>query len=597
MDAYQRKLLQVAKQRLQNASKTVHPIRLTPLVRQYLPKDFQLTGWSSIQPYLEELENRPLPDRDALIRWLQDWSELDAVVDEDISWRQIRVSQDTANREYEEAYRQFYQQIVPLLQEYAHRFREKLVNCPFVDQLDKRKFDPFLRQTRNAIALFRPENIPLQTELAILQQKFGQYTGALTVQMQGQELTLPQAARFLEQADRALREEAFVQIARARLRVVDQLDDLFDQLIEKRHRLAIQAGFPDYRAYRFRELNRFDYTPVDCEAFHEAVEKHILPLQEKILEKKQRELGLTVLRPWDVDATPPGMEALHPFKTVDELIDRTLKCLARVDETFSGVLVAMQRAGRLDLESRKNKAPGGFNCSLAESGLPFIFMNASGQWQDVVTLIHETGHAVHAVLTHDLPLQAFKAYPMEIAELASMSMELFSMSAWDSYFQNPRDLHRAKRQQVERIISLLPWIATIDAFQHWIYTHPKHTRTQRQEAWLQILNRFSTGQVDWTGWESYRAVSWQKQLHLFEAPFYYMEYGIAQLGAVAMWQAYTRYPELAIKRYKQALRLGNTRSLPELYQEAGIRFDFSPDYIKQLSSFLDQQLAFVHART
>ena len=571
------------------------PVQLRPFTRHYLPKDFQLTALSSIQPYLQELDKRALPNLDALMRWLHDLSELEAVVDEDISWRQIRVSQDTANREYEEAYRQFYQEIAPVLQQYAQRFREKLVSCPFVEQLDERMFGPFLRQTRNAIALFRPENIPLQTELAMLQRKFGQYTGALTVQLQGQEFTLPQAARFLEQSDRALREEAFVQIARARMRVVDQLDALFDQLIEKRHQLAVQAGFPDYRAYRFRELNRFDYTPTDCEAFHEAVEKHLLPLNARILEKKRQELGLAVLRPWDVDAPPPGREALHPFQTAEELVDRTLQCLDRVDETFSGVLMAMQRAGRLDLESRKNKAPGGFNCSLAETGLPFIFMNASGQWQDVVTLIHETGHAVHAVLTHDLPLQAFKEYPMEIAELASMSMELFSMQAWDVYFQQPEEIHRARRQQVERIITLLPWIATIDAFQHWIYTHPHHTRAQRQEAWLQNLNRFSTGQVEWSGWEAYRAISWQKQLHLFEVPFYYIEYGIAQLGAVAMWQAYSSNPEQAIQHYKQALRLGNTRTLPELYREAGIAFDFSPAYIQTLAGFLGEELEKVYA--
>jgi len=571
------------------------PVELTPHARHYLPKDFQLTTLSTIQPYLQELETRALGSLDALMQWLYDLSELEAAVDEDISWRQIRVSQDTANHEYEEAYRQFYQEIAPVLQQYAQRFRQKLVNCPFVDQLDKRMFGPFLRQTRNAIALFRPENIPLQTELAMLQRKYGQYTGSLTVELQGQELTLPQAARLLEHSDRKLREEAFVKIAQARLGITDSLDELFDQLIEKRHRLAIQAGFPDYRSYRFPELNRFDYTPADCEAFHEAVEKHLLPLVARIQEKKRQELGLPVLRPWDVDATPPGMDALHPFETTDELIARTLQCLDQVDESFSGVLYTMQQAGRLDLESRKNKAPGGFNCSLAETGLPFIFMNASGQWQDVVTLIHETGHAVHAVLTHELPLQAFKEYPMEVAELASMSMELFSMHAWDVYFQRPEDVNRARRQQLERIITLLPWIATIDAFQHWIYTHPNHTPEERRQAWIHVLNRFSTGQVDWTGWEHYRAVSWQKQLHLFEVPFYYIEYGIAQLGAVALWRAFTHDSKQTVLQYTQALRLGNTRPLPELYQEAGIAFDFSPAYIRTLANFLEAELERVYA--
>ncbi|MCL6524473.1 MAG: M3 family oligoendopeptidase [Thermoflavifilum sp.] len=564
-------------------------VMISPLVRQYLPYHFRLNSLSDLEPYLQDLEQRTLGSVNELISWLHDLSELEAVVDEDISWRQIHVSQDTSNEAYLQAYQLFYQDIAPVLQQYAQRFRKKLVACPFVDQLD-RQFEPFLRQTRNAISLFKEENIPLQTELAMLQRQYGQYTGGLTVKLQGQELTLPQAARFLEQANRAIREEAFQHIAQVRLGVQEQLDDLFDQMLEKRHRLALQAGFADYREYRFRELNRFDYTPADCEAFHVAVEKHVMPLVARIQEKKRQELNLPVLKPWDTDAVPEGSQPLHPFDRVEELVQKTISCLSRVDRFFGEVLSEMQRRGHLDLESRKNKAPGGFNCSLAEQGLPFIFMNASGQWQDVVTLVHETGHAVHAVLSHPLQLQAFKEYPMEIAELASMSMELFSMQAWEVYFSNEDDLQHARRLQIERIIGLLPWIATIDAFQHWLYTHPGHSRVQRQQAWLQTLDRFSTGLVDWSGWEQYRAISWQKQLHLFEVPFYYIEYGIAQLGAIAMWKAYEQNPKQTLNQYQCALQLGNTRSLPELYREAGIRFDFSPEYISALAQFLHNQL-------
>ncbi|MBX5439512.1 MAG: M3 family oligoendopeptidase [Thermoflavifilum sp.] len=567
---------------------------IQPLVRHYLPADFQLQGLSSLQPYLQELETRPIPDLEALHRWLADLSELEAAVDEDISWRQIRVSQDTSHQAYAAAYQQFYREIAPVLQQYAQRFRQKIISCPFTDQLGATYF-PFLRQTRNAVALFREENIPLQNELALLQRKYGQITGSLTVVVQGQELTLPQAARFLEQSDRNLREEAFIRIANARLSIQQELDELFDQLLEKRHQMAQQAGYPDYRAYRFRELNRFDYTPADCEAFHEAISRYILPLVARVQEKKQTELGLSALQPWDTDAMPPGVEPLRPFTQAEELVQKTLACLERVDPRFAWVLAEMHRQGHLDLESRKHKAPGGFNCALAEKGLPFIFMNASGQWQDVVTLIHETGHAVHAVLAHSLPLQAFKEYPMEIAELASMSMELFSMHAWEVYVHHPEELRLARRQQLERIITLLPWIATIDAFQHWLYTHPGHSREARRQAWLQVLDRFSTGKVDWSGWEHYRAISWQKQLHLFEVPFYYIEYGIAQLGAVALRRAFTRDPQQTLQRYMQALQLGNTRTLPELYREAGIAFDFSPEYVRSLAGFLETELEEIYA--
>lgn len=250
----------------------------------------------------------------------------------------------------------------------------------------------------------------------------------------------------------------------------------------------------------------------------------------------------------------------------------------------------MKSLDHLDLESRKGKAPGGYNCPLAESGAPFIFMNAAGQMHDVTTMVHEGGHAIHSFLSHHLELTGFKEYPMEIAEVASMAMELFSMDHWDSFFENPADLKRAKEQQLERVITIFPWIAIVDKFQHWVYEHPAHTHEERTTAWTTILNEFKDDVIDYSGLENFRSNAWQRQLHLFEVPFYYIEYGIAQLGAIGMWMQYKQNKELALNNYCNALKLGGTKTLPDLYKTAGLLFDFSPEKIKGLMDFVNNEM-------
>ena len=354
--------------------------------------------------------------------------------------------------------------------------------------------------------------------------------------------------------------------------------------------MALNAGFENYRNYKFRELGRFDYTPEDCFKFHEAVKEHILPLQKMLVENRKQRLGLDVMRPWDGDAEPVGTQPLRPFETGKELSDKAIDVFDKLGSYFSGCLTTMVNMNRMDLESRKGKAPGGYNCPLAETGVPFIFMNAAGTVGDLITMMHEGGHAVHSFLSHELPLSAFKEYPMEIAELASMSMELFSMEHWDVFFSDKNELHRAQMDEMERVISVLPWIATIDKYQHWLYTHPGHTEEERRTEWMNILNEFSTGVTDWTGFEEYRSYFWQKQLHLYEVPFYYIEYGIAQLGAIAMWRQYRNNKEQTLENYKKALSLGYTKTLKELYDTAGIKFDFSPAYVAELGSFVKDRL-------
>ncbi|MBA4140510.1 MAG: M3 family oligoendopeptidase [Segetibacter sp.] len=560
------------------------------LERNFIPGDFVVTDWSALEPYFKNLIERPIDRREDLEQWLKDMSELEAVVSEDACWRQIRMTCDTTDKALEEAFTFFCMQIQPQLQPYADKLNRKLIACPFTNELDKEEYFTYLRNVRKSIELFREENIPLQAELSVMQQQYGQIAGRMTIEVKGQEYTLQQAAKFLEDHDRSLREEVYRKINERRLQDTDQLNDLYNKLIEKRHQVAKNAGFENYRDYKFAELGRFDYTKQDCYNFHEAVKLHVLPLVEKIYAKKKQKLGLDTLRPWDTEAEPKGVQPLNPFKTGEELTAKTIKCFELLNPFFADCLRKMKELGHLDLESRKGKAPGGYNCPLAESGAPFIFMNAAGQMHDVTTMVHEGGHAIHSFLSHRLSLSAFKEYPMEIAEVASMAMELFSMNFWSEFFDKEEDLKRAKEHQLERTISIFPWIATIDKFQHWVYENPAHTLEERTEKWMEILNEFSTGSIDYSGLEEYRKIGWQRQLHLFEVPFYYIEYGIAQLGAIGMWKQFQGDKEQALKNYINALSLGGTKTLPALYEAAGLEFNLSPDYIKSLMDFVKGEM-------
>ena len=558
--------------------------------RTFLPADFAVTDWSSLEPFFKELLEREITDKAVMEQWLQDQSELEAAVSEDACWRQIRMTCDTENKVLEEAFNFFCMQIQPQIQPMADALNKKLMASPLLNSLEKEKYHTYLRSIRKSIDLFREENIPLQAEMAVLQQRFGQITGAMMVTVNGVEYTLQQAAKFLENGDRTLREEVYKKIQERRLQDKQKLDELYDKLITLRNKEAQNAGFENYRDYRFKELGRFDYTKEDCYKFHDAVKMHVLPLVNEIYKKKKEKLGLDVLRPWDMDAEPEGTQPLRPFTTADELLKKSIDCFNRLSPFFGQCLVKMQELQHLDLESRKGKAPGGYNCPLAESGAPFIFMNAAGQMNDVTTMVHEGGHAVHSFLAHPLPLNGFKEYPMEIAEVASMAMELFSMDHWESFFENDKDLLRAKQHQLERVISIFPWIAVIDKFQHWIYEHPTHTQKERTTAWMNVLNEFQDDVVDYSGLENYRSNAWQRQLHLFEVPFYYIEYGIAQLGAIGMWMQFKENKELALDNYCNALALGATKTLPELFKTAGLEFDFSPEKIKVLMDFVKAEM-------
>ncbi len=423
-----------------------------------------------------------------------------------------------------------------------------------------------------------------------MQQQFGVISGKMTVVVNGKEYTLQQAAKFLEDPDRNLREEVYRKVNDRRLQDKNELNKLFTTLIEKRNKVAENAGFKNYRDYRFVELGRFDYSKEHCYQFHEAVKLHVMPLVNKLYENKKKKISVDTLRPWDIDAEPEGTQPLRPFKTGEELVEKTIACFNELDPFFADCIRTMKKMKHLDLESRKGKAPGGYNMPLIESGAPFIFMNAAGQLDDVTTMVHEGGHAVQSFLTHDLELSGFKEYPTEIAEVASMAMELFSMDHWHVFFDDKEELRRAKEQQLERVITIFPWIATIDKFQHWVYENPDHTEEQRAGKWIEILDEFTSPVLDFSGLEEYRRYGWQRQLHLYEVPFYYIEYGIAQLGAIGLWKQYKQNKKAALSNYIKALDLGGTKTLPELFNAAGLEFDFSPSYINELMLFVKKEM-------
>jgi len=557
--------------------------------RTYIPEGFEIK-WESLEPLYTELRDREINSVADLEKWLHDRSEVEAALEEDFAWRYIRMTCDTNSEELLQKFQYFATEIEPKIAPYSNELNKKLVASEWVDKLDADKYFIYLRGVKKSLELFREENIPLQTEIQVEQQKYQSITGSMSVHIGDKEFTLEQASVFLKDTDRAKRQEVWEKITERRLQDKDKLDRLFDKLRELRHKVALNADFENFRDYMFQALGRFDYTPQDCYAFHEAIEKEIVPILREQAEKRKEALQLETLKPWDLDVDVSGKPALKPFNSGEELIDKSIQCFSNISRYLGERLEIMKDNKLFDVESRKGKAPGGYNYPLSETGAPFIFMNSANTFRDLTTMVHEGGHAVHTFLTADLELNDFKHCPSEVAELASMSMELISMDSWDVYFDNEEDLKRAKRDQLFDVLKTLPWVAVVDQFQHWIYTNPNHTDAQRTEAWLQIYEPFGAGFADWSGHKQAEKNLWQKQLHIFEVPFYYIEYGMAQLGAIAVWKNYKENPEKGLQQYLDALKLGYTKTIKEIYETAGIKFDFSADYVKELAEFVKEEM-------
>lgn len=558
--------------------------------RIFIAEDLTINKWEDIQPYFNSLLEEEINTYYAYQFWLKKNSELEAVLEEDMAWRYINMTIDTTDEEAAVRYKTFVTEINPKISELSNLLNQKLVDSPFKAELTEEADIIYLKKVQTAIDLFREENIPLQSEAQTKAQEYSGVIGAQLITYKGEEITSQQAAKHLKDPDREVRKEVYDLLFERKRQDNEQLEDIFDELIRLRHQIAVNAGFKNFRDYKFKAMNRFDYNVQDCLDFHASVEKYIVPIYRKINQEKLEKFGFDKFKPYDTSADPEGKEPLKPFEGGEELLNKTINIFDKIDPYFSDCLSTMKEMGHLDLESKKGKAPGGYNYPLYEIGIPFIFMNAAGSARDVITMIHEGGHAVHSFLTKDLELTAYKSFPSEVAELASMSMELLSMKYWEEFYGTGDDLRRAKKEHLESIIMVLPWVATIDAFQHWIYEKHDHTREERKAKWIELGKRFGTGLTDWEGYEEARDYAWHKQLHLFEVPFYYIEYGFSQLGALGVWKNSLSDEQEAISKYKAGLSLGYTKDIKSIYSEAGVKFDFSAEYISDLSDMIVNQL-------
>lgn len=560
--------------------------------RRYLPSDFTVTTWDALKPYYEELLSRKISSASELYTWYLDRSEFESAISEDLGWRYIKMTCDTTNEEIKNNFNYFVSELQPAMAPYSNQLDTKALEDPFLKDLkDKEGFDIVIKLLEKDKSIYREENIPIFSEIEQTAHQFGTISGAMTVTVDGKEITMQQASDYLLQTDRSKREEVWKKINERRYQEKETLDTLYTTLIGLRHTAALNAGYKNFRDYMFTAMGRFDYTPADCYAFHEAIKTEVVPILNTLAEERKAALKLDSLKPWDLSVNYFGDTPLKPFKDADDLTEKTIECFSKLDSYTAQCIATMKKMGHLDLMSRKGKAPGGYNYPLDETGVPFIFMNATQSLRDLVTMVHEGGHALHSFLDADLELNVFKHPTSEVAELASMSMELMSMEHWDIFFPNPKDLARAKREHLESVLQTMPWVATIDLFQHTIYQKPEHTLAEREEMWKTSFYPFSNNTTDWSGFEAYRLNAWQKQLHLFEVPFYYIEYGMAQLGAIAVWRNYKKDPAKGYELYKQALALGYKKSIPEVYKAAGIKFDFSKEYIKELMDFVKVELA------
>ncbi|MFA5864058.1 MAG: M3 family oligoendopeptidase [Phycisphaerae bacterium] len=558
--------------------------------RTFVPENANLSNKDQVVSLYEKLLARGINSAGELEGWLTDLSELESALDQEYSILNIRMTCQTDDPVRADSYKKFVETVLPAVKPVADKVNRKYLAERQRFELDKKRFEVYDRDARVDAEMFRKENVPLQTQLDLLSQEYQTVCGAMMVNFQGRERTLQQMSKFLYEPDRPLRESAWQATVERRLREKDRLEEIFDKMVSLRDQVAANTGCKNYVEYKFRAGHRFDYTPADCKTYHAAVARLVVPVYQEILKKRRRTMELETLRPWDTSVDPKGRPALKPFEKVDELIAGVNKIFDRIDPELGLQFKMIDQLGLLDLDSRKGKAPGGYQSTLAEARKPFIFMNAVGLGGDVETLLHEGGHAFHSLAAADEPLYPYRHAPLEFCEVASMGMELLGQEHLEIFYK-PEELQRTRFEHLEGVIQLLPWVACVDSFQHWIYENPRHDRDQRTQKWLEIHNRFMGGVIDWTSLTEQQKYLWHRQLHIFECPFYYIEYGIAQLGALQLWVRAKRNPRTALADYRKALTLGGSRPLPELFTAAGLTFDFSEKTIAPLMDAVLEELA------
>ncbi len=553
--------------------------------------DIDPRQWETFQPYFDALQKADI-SYEGRRAWLDDWSNLLCLLSEAINWIYIQKTIDTTNEEVERAFLDYIENVSPQLAIVDQSLKERLLELELDDMPD---MGLVLRNFRNEVDLFREENVPIRTELAKLENEYDKLTGNLSTDWDGAEMNLNQLNALLKDKNRATREQAWQAMMTLWHTRRDELNQLYSDMLGLRRQLAENADLSDYRAYAFREMGRFDYTPEDCFTFHKAIETAVVPAARRIYEKKRQRLGLDVLRPWDVDVDTSAAPPLKPFQKQDELVQGSLNILNQVDPVLGRYFATMAEENLLDLETRQGKALGGYCTTLRLRKRPFIFMNGVGIHDDVQTLLHEAGHAFHSFESTKLPLVWQADAPMEFCEVASMSMELMAapyLTQEFGGFYSPSEAARARIEHLEGIITFLPYMAVVDAFQHWVYTHPDEAADAAacDKTWDDLWLRFMPA-VDWTGLEEIRMSGWHRKLHIFTVPFYYIEYGMAQIGALQVWQNAIQDEETAVVKYCNALALGGTQTLPELFTVAGADFRFDTSLLSELVALIEKTIS------
>lgn len=558
--------------------------------RSFVSDIVDLKDVNSVADLFTLLIERDIASAEELEQWLLDYSELSAVMDQQGSVLYIKMTCHTDSAQFVEDYKDFVQNVMPAIKPLADELNQKFLRFNQQFPLDANRYRVFERNLRADVELFSSENIPLETDVQLLSQEYQSLFGSIAVNFQDETHTLPKMAKFQQELDREVREQAWRATAeRCRLES-DRIEGIFDTMMGLRDSIARNAGFSNFMDYQFKSYHRFDYHPGHCKRYHDAVKKCVVPVWQKILERRRRQMKLDKLRPWDLSVDPLGRLPLKPFAKVEELVLGVHAIFNGIDPLLGGQFDDMAQHGLLDLESRKGKAPGGYQSTLAEMRKPFIFMNAVGIDSDVRTLLHEGGHAFHAFAAADEPVHDYRHAPMEFCEVASMSMELSGNQFLNRFYETPEDHQRSVTTHLEGIVHVLAWVANIDAFQQWMYQHPEHTREERHQKWEELYQMFNGTETDWMGLEHYRRILWHRQLHIFEVPFYYIEYGIAQLGALQIWLNAKNDQKGALEKYKKALALGGSRTLPELFATAGIKFSFSEKTITPLIDAVVKEL-------
>jgi oligoendopeptidase F len=559
--------------------------------------DFRNWSWEQIEPYFTELTSRPLTAQN-VEAWLRDWTRLSELLSETGERLAVANTLDTTDEAAEKQYFNYLDNIRPKWESADQALKEKLL----ATNLEPAGFDIPLRNMRSEAELFREENVKINVEITKLGKDYDRLKGAQTIHWDGEELTIYQARKHLVSPDRATRERAWRGMIERNLQDRQALNDLWQKLLPLRWQVAKNAGFPDFRAYMWRAKGRFDYTPDDCLRFHEAIEQTVVPAVKRLAERNRQLFKIDSVRPWDVDVhmsvDPLNRAPLKPYATTAELDAKAANIFAQVDPELGEEYEAMRRGNLLDLENRKGKAPGGYCTSFSRERRPFIFMNAVGLHDDVQTLLHEAGHSFHVFETANLPYLQQLDVPMEMAEVASMSMELLAQpyltAAHGGYYS---DAHaaRATTEHLEGMLLFWPYMAVVDAFQHWVYTSGDVALDPANcdAAWGQLYDRFMSYQ-DWSGLEAEKVTGWHRKLHIYQAPFYYIEYGLAQLGAAQVWRNSLKDQSGATAAYRRALALGGTRTLPDLFAAAGARLAFDAETLGEAVALIEETLERLH---